>query len=52
MIIISLILFKADENGIVDFESTIETKSITLYEGPSWFAQDINGDGDRLERFQ
>ena len=43
---ISYTIFKTDANGVIDFENSIETKSITTYEGSSWFGQDINGDGN------
>ena len=40
-------IMRATTGGIIDFENVIETKSITTYEGSSWFAQDINGDGSQ-----
>ena len=39
-------IYKASSSGVIDFENVIETKSITSYEGTSWFNEDINGDGN------
>ena len=32
-------------DGVIDWEKTI-SESITVFEGPKWLNQDLNGDGD------